>query len=213
MLVVYESNVSHEEKEEEQGEGQPPDDSRLLSTLLASSGVHSALQHDSIMEASRPEAVLVEREASRVAKEAADALRHSRRQIRGNKIGMPTWTGRNGGVPRFGSLSHSATTDIGSESLLARMRHRQSLERPTPTSSRSSPCPMQSGNGSSIKTHHLIEQIQEFLSSNGGGATSKDIVARFPDISGPEAIAEFRKMVKQIADFKDSRWILKDDYI
>ena len=59
------------------------------------------------MEASRPEVMLVEREASRVAKEAADALRESRRQARRNDIGTPTWTGRFGGPTRFGSPSRT----------------------------------------------------------------------------------------------------------
>src|SRR5436305_13425014 len=96
--------MSSHAEEEERGPGeQGQDESRLLSTLFASSGVHSALQHDSIMEASMPETMLVEKEAARVAKEAADALRESRRQIRRNEFGTPTWTGRSGGVPRFGS--------------------------------------------------------------------------------------------------------------
>jgi hypothetical protein len=37
-------------------------------------------------------------------------------------------------------------------------------------------------------------------------------VGRFSDVNGADAIAEFRKMVKQIADFKDSMWILKEEY-
>jgi DNA excision repair protein ERCC-6 len=195
------------------GEEEPPseehtqDDSRLLNTLFASTGVHSALQHDSIMEASRPEVMLVEREASRVAKEAAEALRESRRQARRNDIGTPTWTGRFGGSPRFGSPSRTNGSSVASESLLARMRHRQALEG----SSRNSPAPIQRGENS--QAHVLIGQIQEFLSSKGGSASSKELVARFPDIKGADAIAEFRKMVKQIAEFKDSMWTLKEDFI
>jgi len=174
-----------------------------LETLFASSGVHSALQHDSIMDASRPEVLLVEREANRIAKEAADALRESRRQVRRNEIGTPTWTGRSGGPPRFGSPGRTNGNAVGSESLLARMRHRQALEGRT-----TSVVPSQTASPS----HALIQEIQEFFSSNGGESTSKELVARFPNIKGVDAIAEFRKMVKQIADFTDGKWILKDDY-
>ena len=151
------------------------------------------------MEASRPEVMLVEREASRVAKEAADALRESRRQARRNDIGTPTWTGRFGGTP--------SRNGVGSDSLLARMRHRQALEGST--SGRSSPAPVRDPGS---QAHALIGQIQEFLSTAGGRASSKELVARFPDIKGADSIAEFRKMVKQIADFKDSVWVLKEEY-
>ena len=163
------------------------------------------------MDASRPEAMLVEREASRVAKEAADALRESRRQTRRNDIGTPTWTGRFGGNPRFGSTNDPG---FGSESLLARMRHRQDLESTSqPDSRRSSPAPGQLRRVStSSQAHVLIRQIQEFLSAQGGSASSKELVAGFPDIKGEDAMAEFRKMVKQIAEFKDSLWTLKEDF-
>jgi DNA excision repair protein ERCC-6 len=170
------------------------------------------------MEASRPEAVLVEREAARVAKEAADALRESRRQARRNDIGTPTWTGRFGGQPSqslFGSPGRSNGNGAGvsSESLLARMRHRQALEGSATNRSRtSSPAPAVQG-GSSTKAHVLISQMQEFMMGNGGSVTSKDLVSRFPDIKGAEAIAEFRKMVRQIAEFKEGQWTLKQDYV
>jgi DNA excision repair protein ERCC-6 len=162
------------------------------------------------MEASLPETMIVEKEATRVAKEAADALRESRRQIRRNEFGTPTWTGRSGGVPRFGSTNVSNGNGVSSDSLLSRMRHRQALEG-NPRSDRRSPVPVTSGR-SPTKAHVLIEQIQLFLAESGGSATSKDLVSRFPDIKGTDAIAEFRKMVKQIADFKDSRWVLKEEY-
>jgi DNA excision repair protein ERCC-6 len=210
-LPLWKTNCSHEEEEGPPEETQ--DESRLLSTLFASSGVHSALQHDSIMEASRPEVLLVEREANRVAKEAAEALRESRRQARLNDIGTPTWTGRSGGAPRFGSPSRASNSNgVGSDSLLARMRHRQALEGMS-TSGRSSPSPAPRGRGTTTpQAHVLIGQIQEFLSNNGGSVSSRGLVGHFPDVKGADAIAEFRKMVKQIAEFKDSVWTLKEDY-
>lgn len=183
----------------------------MLNNLFASSGVHSALEHDSIMEASRPEVMLVEKEASRVAKEAADALRESRRQARRNELGTPTWTGRSGGPPRFGSPNVLNGNGVSSDSLLSRMRHRQALEGTPNRSGRNSPAPLTPGRSPS-KAHVLIEQIQQFLVERGGTATSKELVLRFPDIKGPDAIAEFRKMVRQIADFKDSQWSLKEEY-
>lgn len=64
-------------------------------------GLHSALRHDTIMDASSVDHVLVESDANRVAQEAARALRQSRRQclavaaVHGH-VGTPTWTGSAG---------------------------------------------------------------------------------------------------------------------
>lgn len=46
------------------------------------SGIHSVMQHDSIIESSNPDFVLVEAEANRVAKDALKALKVSRQQCR-----------------------------------------------------------------------------------------------------------------------------------
>ncbi|KAH6595819.1 hypothetical protein BASA50_005546 [Batrachochytrium salamandrivorans] len=85
------------------------EDSRILQALFSKTGVHSALQHDVIMDASSPEALIVEREASKVADEAIAALKKSRRRIQHsrNNVGIPTWTGRNGsaGAPMAWSSS------------------------------------------------------------------------------------------------------------
>lgn len=77
------------------------DDDRFMDGLLASSGVYSTLQHDSIMSESHPDRVLVEREASRMAQQAADALRASRKIARRADIGVPTWTGKHGAAGRL----------------------------------------------------------------------------------------------------------------
>ena len=187
---------SHEEEEKTE------DDTGLLSTLFASSGVHSALQHDSIMEDTRPEIILVEREADRIAKEAASALRQSRQQLRRNDIGTPTWTGRFGGGSTPGTVS--------SDTLLARMRHRRGLESrgDSNRTTSNSPVPVERS-----RAHELIEQIQGFMMEKGGSVSSKDLVNRFPSVKGADEMAEFRKMVKQIAVFKNGAWTIKEDYI
>nr|XP_054762956.1 DNA excision repair protein ERCC-6-like [Lytechinus pictus] len=85
-------------------------DNYVLEKLFKKSGVHSALQHDNIMQSSSPDFVLVENEAERVAKEAANAVRQSRRRCYGASSGIPTWTGAAGGSSgnklRFGGKSN-----------------------------------------------------------------------------------------------------------
>lgn len=76
------------------------EDDRFMEGLLANSGVYSTLKHDSIMSENHPEKVLVDREASRMARHAAEALRASRRIARKAEIGVPTWTGKFGEAGR-----------------------------------------------------------------------------------------------------------------
>lgn len=53
-------------------------DDYVLAKLFKKSGIHSVMKHDTIMEASNPDYVLVEAEANRVAKDALKALKVSR---------------------------------------------------------------------------------------------------------------------------------------
>ncbi|XP_044274516.1 DNA excision repair protein ERCC-6 [Varanus komodoensis] len=94
-----------QEEEEEQKESKKTDD-YVLEKLFKKSGIHSAMEHDAIMDASSPDYVLVEAEASRVAQDALGALRVSRRQYWGAASAAPAWTGAAGrparGKSRFG---------------------------------------------------------------------------------------------------------------
>lgn len=78
------------------------DESHIMEDIFSSSGVHSALKHDEIMDSSKHELSIIEREASRVARQAAEVLRQSRKVARKNKIGTPTWTGKFGSAGKFG---------------------------------------------------------------------------------------------------------------
>ncbi|KFM67945.1 DNA excision repair protein ERCC-6, partial [Stegodyphus mimosarum] len=78
-------------------------DDYVLSKLFKKSGVYTALKHDTIVEASDPDYMIVEGEAEKVAKQAIKALKESRRMCARASEGIPTWTGQHGGVkPRFG---------------------------------------------------------------------------------------------------------------
>uniref|UniRef100_A0A672FHS0 DNA excision repair protein ERCC-6 n=1 Tax=Salarias fasciatus TaxID=181472 RepID=A0A672FHS0_SALFA len=69
--------------DEDNGTGiQKKSDDYVLAKLFKKSGIHSVMQHDTIMESSNPDYVLVEAEANRVAKDALKALKVSRQQCR-----------------------------------------------------------------------------------------------------------------------------------
>ncbi|XP_066549213.1 DNA excision repair protein ERCC-6 [Amia ocellicauda] len=69
-------------EDEEDNEEQKRSDDYVLAKLFKKSGIHSVMKHDSIMEASNPDYVLVEAEANRVAKDALKALKSSRQHCR-----------------------------------------------------------------------------------------------------------------------------------
>uniref|UniRef100_A0A3B3WMZ2 DNA excision repair protein ERCC-6 n=1 Tax=Poecilia mexicana TaxID=48701 RepID=A0A3B3WMZ2_9TELE len=80
--LVKKRTFNKQENEETSTEDQKKSDDYVLAKLFRKSGIHSVMQHDSIMESSNPDYVLVEAEANRVAKDALKALKISRQQCR-----------------------------------------------------------------------------------------------------------------------------------
>ncbi|KAM4607513.1 DNA excision repair protein ERCC-6 [Polymixia lowei] len=81
-LVKKRTFNKEESQENKETEDQRKSDDYVLAKLFKKSGIHSVMQHDTIMEASNPDYVLVEAEANRVAKDALKALKVSRQQCR-----------------------------------------------------------------------------------------------------------------------------------
>ncbi|XP_072292324.1 DNA excision repair protein ERCC-6 isoform X2 [Eucyclogobius newberryi] len=67
---------------EDEQDKEAKSDDYVLAKLFKKSGIHSVMQHDTIMESSNPDYVLVEAEANRVAREALKALKVSRQRCR-----------------------------------------------------------------------------------------------------------------------------------
>ncbi|KAF5115102.1 hypothetical protein DV452_003105 [Geotrichum candidum] len=137
--------------DEEQGSSAngTKDEDRIMEGIFAKSGVHSSLEHDAIMSQAMPDQLLVEKEASRVAKSAVEALRASRKIARKAEIGVPTWTGRFGSAGRAGGGSNmsrsssssprsssrrfgASSNSMSSASILQGMRRKRELERGAP---------------------------------------------------------------------------------
>ncbi|XP_060728467.1 DNA excision repair protein ERCC-6 isoform X1 [Tachysurus vachellii] len=75
----YKREDSEDQKETKD---EQKNDDYVLTKLFKKSGIHSVMKHDTIMEASNPDYVLVEAEANRVAKDALKALKVSRHRCR-----------------------------------------------------------------------------------------------------------------------------------
>ncbi|XP_038152187.1 DNA excision repair protein ERCC-6 [Cyprinodon tularosa] len=80
--LVKKRTYKKEESEENSTEDQRKSDDYVLAKLFRKSGIHSVMQHDTIMQSSNPDYVLVEAEANRVAKDALKALKISRQRCR-----------------------------------------------------------------------------------------------------------------------------------
>ncbi|XP_047959154.1 protein CHROMATIN REMODELING 8 isoform X1 [Salvia hispanica] len=90
------------------------EETNFLQTLFDTHGIHSAVNHDAIMNVNDEEKMKLEEEASKVAQRASEALRQSRMLRNRENITVPTWTGKSGaaGAPssvrrKFGSTVNS----------------------------------------------------------------------------------------------------------
>ncbi len=81
-LVKKRRYTKEENEKEEEEKNEKKSDDYVLAKLFKKSGIHSVMKHDTIMEASNPDYVLVEAEANRVAKDALRALKISRQNCR-----------------------------------------------------------------------------------------------------------------------------------
>ncbi|XP_027364037.1 protein CHROMATIN REMODELING 8 isoform X2 [Abrus precatorius] len=104
--VAEKDNVEHSDGVDEE--------TNILKSLIDANGIHSAMNHDLIMNAHDGEKLRLEEQASQVAQRAAEALRQSRMLRSHDSISVPTWTGRSGtaGAPstvrrKFGSTVNS----------------------------------------------------------------------------------------------------------
>lgn len=99
-------------------DGEVDEDVNILRSLLDAQGIHSAMNHDAIMNAHDEEKIRLEEQASQVAQRAAEALRQSRMLRSRESVSVPTWTGKAGaaGAPsslhrKFGSTLNSQLTN------------------------------------------------------------------------------------------------------
>ncbi|XP_011004030.1 PREDICTED: protein CHROMATIN REMODELING 8 [Populus euphratica] len=107
--------LRREEKEKADcSDGEVDEETNILKSLFDANGIHSAVNHDVIMNAHDGEKMRLEEQASQVAQRAAEALRQSRMLRSRDSISVPTWTGKSGtaGAPssvhqKFGSTVNS----------------------------------------------------------------------------------------------------------
>ncbi|KAL4759676.1 DNA-dependent ATPase RAD26 [Aspergillus foveolatus] len=217
-----------QQAKQESGESGTNSEARLMEGIFARSGVHSALEHDQIVNGKRvvrADPKIIEAEAKRVAAEAAEQLRRAGEAAKSVPIGTPTWTGQFGiaGKPEdspmpmrgpFGGRSSTARRALAgpsSASILANLSSRT----PSSRSATNSPAP---GNEPSGKD--FITMIRDFITTHGGSVYTQNLIDHFNRYcTTPQKSAEFKEMLKQIAVLDKGgrngrgRWQLKPEYV
>lgn len=210
------------------------DESRVLKSLFEMTGIHSAIHHDKIIESSRQEHLIIEKEASRVANRAIAALKESQKRRRRQDVSIPTWTGRSGaaGGPskrRFGAAKNPAFAVVSLSGDSSNGESPQSVGlfgagRASASSSSSAALLNKLRERNALETNStgqiaggdpehtlcstniesLVVNIRDFLYQNGGRATSSDIIKHFKMKLKEDDVIVFRKMLKGIANFEPS---------
>lgn len=207
--VVGLNGVSKLEKFEtgEEEKAEVENDDNILNDIFSQTGVHSALEHDAIMDASRPETVIIEREAKRVAEVAAKALKDSRKKTQANDIGTVTWTGKFGSAGKFGKKK---PTKLSSSSILQNIKAKKSLEE-------SANAYTGLINMSDLDKVKLLEKIGESLKGAGsGGLSSKEIANEFAlKLTNQEEVAVMRQLLRQAGDWNGvtKKWMYKPEVV
>ncbi|SMR47432.1 unnamed protein product [Zymoseptoria tritici ST99CH_3D1] len=237
-------------EEEETAEASNPDgttstnrDDRVLSSIFARTGVQSAQDHDAIINGARAplraDPVMIEREAKRVASQAAKELQRAGEIARSLPAGVPTWTGQMGRAGRTPSPPPSARGGMrggrggrggmrgggpSSASVLANLQARQLGNTP---SSASTPAASSLHRGArrggraeadQPKGKDFLVLIRDYLLAQGGAAYTQMLIDHFNRFCGSEQrTAEFKAMLKTIAELEKGgrgrgKWRLKEEY-
>jgi len=214
-------------------------DERMLSSIFARSGVHSALEHDAIINgrrAVRADPEIIAREARKIAAEAAAELRRAGEVARSVPAGVPTWTGQYGiaGKPEEdapassrGSLGMTRGRGRGgrgsaagpsSVSVLANLQVRQGGTASDTSSSRAG-TPSASHRGEQqLKGKDFLIAIRDFLAAQGGMAYTQMLIDHFNrHCKTEQRTAEFKEMLKRIAVLEKGgrgrgKWVLKEEF-
>ncbi|KAI4153615.1 MAG: hypothetical protein L6R39_001536 [Caloplaca ligustica] len=205
-------------------------EARVMEGIFARAGVHSALEHDQIINGRRIVAAdpnIIKREAEKVAAQAARELKKAGEVARTVPVGTPTWTGQFGTAGRPEEQPIVARGFGGgrggpaSSSILACLQTRQlanangaingqGTNNPATGSSRQgTPGP---------KGVDFMRMIRDYLLTHGGKVYTQMLIDHFNRYcSTPDKTMEFKEMLKEIARLeKGSRgrgsWVLKDEY-
>ncbi|KAI9646884.1 DNA repair protein rhp26 [Ciborinia camelliae] len=206
-------NDPSEEKDKESNE-----ESRLMEGIFARSGVHSALEHDQIINGKRKVSAdrgMIEREAKRVAAESAAALRRAGEAARSIAPGTVTWTGEYGSAGRPANVRRGAGPS--SSSVLSSLSNRQGITQPSSSSSSRAATP---NRPVGRQNHDFAKMIVDFIKSMGGSVPSQAVVNHFNRYCTSDRVtAQFKHTLTEVAICEQgtnsrmrAKWVLRDEF-
>ena len=189
-------------------------EARIMESIFARSGVHSAVDHDHIINGKRAltaDPSMIEREAKRVATEAAKGLQEAREIARNVPVGTPTWTGQFGtaGRPIQPASQRGAGRGTGrggpaSAGILAGLQQRHGASGSTETHN--------------ARIRGFMQMIRAYIVRQGGKVYTRMLIDQFSrQCNTEQKTQEFTATLKKIAKLEKGSngrgaWVLKDEY-
>ncbi|KAG0683892.1 hypothetical protein C6P42_005300 [Pichia californica] len=196
--------------------------SNIMSEIFKKSGIHSAVEHDSILDkgnynsGSASSVALIDNEATRIANEAVSALKESRKLAKQSGIAIPTWTGKFGAAGRSDSIGKRKRLQIGpiteksksltssnlssSSSILANLKKKKDAIRKKPIS----------------QSQDLVTQLSNYMAGvEDNFSKSGDILDNLNvDLSDEKTVQVIRNMLKSICTWDKVRkgWVLNEEF-
>jgi len=208
------ANVEDFKPTDEEDKNPQNTEERIMHGIFARSGVHSALEHDHIVDgrrAVRADTKDIERAARRVADEAAAELCKAEETARTMPIGLPTWTGQYGVGGRDNQGGSSARPARGGPSSANLLAHLNPTAAQSNTASPTVPDRMPRGK-------EFVPLIRDFLLKRRGPVFSQVIVDNFNHYcTNQQRSAEFQESLKKVATLERDRsgrgkWVLKPEF-
>ena len=211
--------------EEEEGRkaasnGAANSEARVMEGIFARSGVQSALEHDQIVNGKKvitADPKIIEKEAKRVAAEAAKELKKAGEVARNVPVGTPTWTGQFGTAGRPEQAQRGLGRGRGgpaSSGILAGLQNRQAATG-VGNGSRGA---TRNSSASGPRGTDFMKMIRDYLVIQGGQVHTQMLIDHFNrHCNTPERTAEFKAMLTEIARLERGtrgrgRWVLKEEY-
>ena len=190
-------------------------EARVMEGIFARSGVHAALEHDQIVNGKKiitADPGLIEKEAKKVAAEAAKELRRAGEAAKVVPVGTPTWTGQ------FGTAGRPEQRGFGrgrggpsSTAILAGLQNRHGAANHLRSSTAGE-------KAAGPKGADFLQMIRDYLVAHGGQVHTQMLIDHFNRYCNtPGKTAEFKAMLTEIATLERGsrgrgRWALKDEY-
>lgn len=189
------------------------EEDRLMKGIFSGNDIQSALEHDQIINGKRiitADRGILEREAKKVASEAAAQLSKAAEVARKLTPGTVTWTGEFGSA---GKLLH--TPQFNSRMINGTFKSRSDVSN---GSGSSTEIPM--SETSKPRGEDFKKLIISFIKRRGGSVQSQTLVNHFNRLcQTPKQTTDFKKMLEKVARLEISKqsrvrgkWHLKDEY-